>query len=174
MISHIHCRMKPTCIMSCQISQKTDGMTHLFPIQYSNFKFSSYINMHVCCLNQEEGHSDSSQARCRAINFMRSKLPFMGSYLALYSSSWNEAFMSNHLCKVVTAECQLVSLSHTYLELMMLKKKIPDAHMHTHRANINKNVWLSTILINSYYSFLISQKINFLCHLNNYMPYLDR
>lgn len=128
MISHIHCRMKPTCIMSCQISQKTDGMTHLFPIRYSNFKFSSYINMHVCCLKQEEGHSDSSQARCRAINFMRSKLPFMGSYLALYSSSWNEAFMSNHLCKVVTAECQLVSLSHTYLELMMLKKKIPDAH----------------------------------------------
>lgn len=68
-----------------------------------------HTHKHACCLNQQVGHFDTSEAWCEAIKFMRSKLLFMGAYLAFSLSSWNEAFVSNCLYKAVTASCQLVS-----------------------------------------------------------------
>lgn len=72
------------------------------------------INMDVCRLNEQTGHFDTSQAWYRVISFTR----WATIHDCIFSipphttpppSSWNEAFLSNCLCEVVTAASQLVS-----------------------------------------------------------------
>lgn len=86
-----------------------------------NVFFGPHINTQVCYLNQQVGQ-DTSQAWYGAINYTGSKLLFISAYFAFFSGFWNVAFMSNRQCEIVNSVCQLVSLSHTYFELMLPKK----------------------------------------------------
>lgn len=67
------------------------------PMWTLNFKFSSHMNMHLCCLNHETGHCDSVQGQGGAINFMSPELTFMG----LYSAFCEAVPGMRHLCQTV-------------------------------------------------------------------------